>query len=132
MPATLADVAESQQADAEVTLANARTASGMAAQRAADDDGTANNDLTALGVDETSADVLKLVRSAAFAAGSGSSTVHTFDHFVLDTDNETNGNQTQQAFEGADTYNAVQTFAGSSVAESGSVASVKGNARFSW
>ncbi len=80
----------------------------------ADNDGTANNDLTALSVGGTSdndlttvptGDTLKLVRSSAFAAGSGSSTVHTFARFQLDSDAGTDGNQTIKAFETAGTYN---------------------------
>ena len=44
----------------------------------ADGDGTPDNDFTALAVDETSADVRKLVMSSEFTPGAGSQTVLTF------------------------------------------------------
>ena len=78
----------------------------------ADNDGTADNDLTALavGADINTAPVaddpvLGLVKSAAFAAGSGDSVLHTFARYQLDSDTTTDGNQTVEAFTAPGTYN---------------------------
>ena len=76
----------------------------------ADNDGTADDDLTALwvGADGNTAPVeatLGLVKSAAFTAASGDSVTHTFARFQLDSDATTDGNQTIQAFTSSGTYN---------------------------
>jgi hypothetical protein len=77
----------------------------------ADNDGTANNDLTALavGTDLTTDPVeavLKLVMSDAFVPGAGSETTElTFARFQLDSDGDTDGNQTVQAYTTPGTYN---------------------------
>ena len=76
----------------------------------ADNDGTADNDLTALAVGadlDTAPDeaVRMLVKSSAFVPGSGDSTMHTFARFQLDSDGATDGNQTIQAFTAPGTYN---------------------------
>ncbi len=65
----------------------------------ADDDGTATNDFTALTVDESSADVRALVKSASFAAGTGDSTEHTFNF------DDTSTTEMDEADEVAGTYN---------------------------
>ena len=62
-----------------------------------DADTTADNDFTALAVDETSADVRALVMSSAFTAGTAA--VLTFD------DDDTTTTATDEAFETAGTYN---------------------------
>ncbi len=76
----------------------------------ADNNGTANDDLTGLwvGADATTAPdeaVRMLVMSDAFAAGSGATVVHTFARYQLDSDNVADGNQTVQAFTTPGTYN---------------------------
>ena len=76
----------------------------------ADNDGTADNDLTALAVGAnltTAPDeaVLGLAMSDAFTAGSGASVVHTFPRYQLDSDGTTPGNQTIQAYTTSGTYN---------------------------
>ena len=76
----------------------------------ADNDGTADNDLTALAVGtdiNTAPDEAQRgnVMSGAFTAGSGASVTHTFDRFQLDSDGTTPGNQTVQAFTTPGTYN---------------------------
>ncbi|MDE0176758.1 MAG: hypothetical protein OYH76_22045 [Defluviicoccus sp.] len=74
----------------------------------ADNDGTADNDLTArsVGADGTTAptaDEIKLVMSGGL--GSGGSTQRNFAGYQLDSDTGTAGNQTIQAYETAGTYN---------------------------
>ena len=76
----------------------------------ADNDGTADDDLTGLwvGADATTAPVeatLGLVKSDAFGAGAGDMVVHTFARYQLDSDTGTDGNQTIQAFTTPGTYN---------------------------
>ncbi len=76
----------------------------------ADNDGTVDDDLTALavGADINSAPdemVRGLVMSDAFTAGSGASVVHTFARYQLDSDGTTPGNQSIQAYTTPGTYN---------------------------
>ena len=76
----------------------------------ADDMGEADDDWTALwvGVDGNTApidDVLKLVMSGAFVPGEGTSTELTFARAQEDSDSNTAGDQTVEAFETAGTYN---------------------------
>ena len=65
----------------------------------ADGDGTNTNDYTALAVDQSSMDVLRLVSSDDFAPGPGSSTSLTFDADDAGTAD------TDEAYEAAGTYN---------------------------
>ena len=69
----------------------------------ADNDGTLTNDLTALGVDQSMEDVLALVMSDAFTAGTAA--VLTFAMAQEDGDDDTDGAQPIAAFETAGTYN---------------------------
>ncbi len=71
----------------------------------ADNTGSATDDWTALTVDGSSADVVALVKSAAFSPGQGTSVTHTFARYQMDSDNTMDGDQTIAAFETAGTYN---------------------------
>ena len=72
----------------------------------ADNIGDANDDWTALAVNQEMPAVLALVKSAAFVPGEeGTQTVHTFAYAQLDGDEDTIGAQPVKAYETAGTYN---------------------------
>ena len=70
----------------------------------ADNDGTDDNDLTALGVDVSGADVLKRVMSDKFVRSTGSQSEITFPRYQEDSDGVKAGDQTIEAFETSGTY----------------------------
>ena len=71
----------------------------------ADSDGTAYNDFTALKVDQSMDDVLKLVKSGDFVSGPGTTTELSFAFEQEDGDTTMEGAQPVEAFETAGTYN---------------------------